>query len=455
MTSPEIVRQIRARNYWPPGPNNALVRVALASPKNAIVVVVGAADGGGLEHLHAAGLRVRPFDILADPDDPEASVAFWPGNGPLDSVSPATADFAGGAACTRSPITAVNMATSAADALRPGGVLCFTCNTNDRNCMRGMDALAKFLRVQVLAGAFTLLKEWVEADPDDPNGSKKKVRVVRAVRTGAPLASFAAAAHSKSWSRPIYAEGHAQPLFFADTHVEGSIVKAPRVYLILAWDACNCMHAYVGATLNGVLRLDEHITSRTKGSPALRAILDEHSTHQERMDNVRTSVLFDFADMASPTKHFKLMFGTSSPSVPQLALFIHHVEALFLHALFFRSDLQPLNKVLGAFGRTVYAYAAVTGAKGGAASSAAGANGVAGTGCATGRSMASRTAKSAAVYVELRDRTSGILHTVAFRFLKASSSSRRDYWCVLAPPNPTPTTPIPTHGPLLSPTPQH
>ena len=215
MTSPEIVRQIRARNYWPPGPNNALVRVALASPKNAIVVVVGAADGGGLEHLHAAGLRVRPFDIMADPDDPEASVAFWRGEGPLDGAAPATADFAGGAACTRSPITAVNMATSAADALRPGGVLCFTCNTNDRNCMRGMDALAKFLRVQVLAGAFTLLKEWVEADPDDPDGSKKKVRVVRAVRTGAPLASFAAAAHSKSWSRPIYAEGHAQPLFFA------------------------------------------------------------------------------------------------------------------------------------------------------------------------------------------------------------------------------------------------
>ena len=454
MTSPEIARQIRAKNYWPQGPNNALVRIALTSPKNAIVVVVGAADGGGLEHLHAAGLRVRPFDIMADPDDPEASVAFWRGEGPLDGAAPATADFAGGAACTRSPITGVNMATSAADALRPGGVLCFTCNTNDHNCMRGMDALAKFLRVQVIVGAFTHLTEWVEADPDDPDGSKKKVRVVRAVRTGAPLATFAAAAHPKSWSRPIYAEGHAQPLFFADTHTQKSIVKAPRVYLILAWDACNCMHAYVGATLNGVRRLDEHITSRTKGSPALRAILDEHPTHQERMDNVRTSVLFDFADMASPTKHFELMFGTSSPTVPQLALFIHHVEALFLHALFFRSDLQPLNKALGAFGRTVNAYAATYGAKGGAASSAAGANGVAGTGCATGRSMASRVAKSAAVYVELRDRTSGIHHTVAFRF-QARRAPRLDRWCVLAPPNPTPTTPIPTHGPLLSPTPQH
>ena len=185
------------------------------------------------------------------------------------------------------------------------------------------------------------------------------------------------------------------------------------------------------------------------------AILDEHPTHQERMNNLRTSVLFDFADLASPNKHFELMFGTTSPTVPQLALFIHHVEALFLHALFFHSDLQPLNKVLGAFGRSFHAYASANGGRGGAASSAAGADGVAGTGCATGRSMASRPgAKSTGVSVELSDRTSGTHHTVIFRF-QQPRPPRRDYWCVLAPPNHTPTTPIPTHGPLLSPTPQH
>ena len=148
----EILDGAVAAGHWNSAPNVAMVAALNdALPAGGLVVITGAATGGGLEDLRSS-IDASLYDV-AVPAGAEDMVKHHDGTGAY-AVTPGTAAAAGGASCWHHPAAAVATLGALVAATRPGGLVLMTglvVGPDARGLAAAAAALTELLATGVLA----------------------------------------------------------------------------------------------------------------------------------------------------------------------------------------------------------------------------------------------------------------------------------------------------------------